>query len=224
MDKFFESTTVLGLHYLHNRNSWHARILWTCVIVIGFAFAGFFIYESVLEWDSKQTITTLESIATPLYNNVPFPTVTVCPHEDSKPDNWAFVEKFYDLINSEKVRDDFVNDILKKLFKKLVSLYSNNTNSLKWEQNQGNLQYESHYKELSEFVCKKKISQDDLKIAVVHNFGRGKVETDAFYTLAKNIQKDDSPDLCTNECCQEWLHANDFNASINAGYFIFNFK
>ena len=119
MEQYLESTTVHGFSYLHSRNSCAARILWTCVIVIGFAIAGNLIHESVLDWDSRQTITTLESIATPLYNNVPFPTVTVCPHEDSEPDNWAFVEKFFDSVEffegwgmSEKIRNDIVNPIL----------------------------------------------------------------------------------------------------------------
>ena len=68
---------------------------------------------SLNSWDQKQTITTLESIATPLHNNVPFPTVTVCPHEENESDNWAYLEKFLDSLNfdgkditSEKIRHD----------------------------------------------------------------------------------------------------------------------
>ena len=230
MEQYLEATTVHGFSYLHSRNSWATRILWTNVIVIGFAFAGYLIHESVLDWDSRQTITTLESIATPLYNNVPFPTVTVCPHEDDEPDNWAFVEKIFDSVEffeeadksektdkSEKVREEIVNPILEKLFEKLLSLYFKDKISFAWVQKEMNIKWKSEPNELSEFVCRKKINQDDMKKATIYHFSRHI----SFFSALYRIQKDDSPDICNNECCQEWLQAIDFNGTIISGYFMY---
>ena len=75
MEQYTEATTVHGFRYLHSKNSWVARVFWTCVIltVLGLVFIS--VRESIFQWESKQTITTLESIATPI-QNIQFPTVT----------------------------------------------------------------------------------------------------------------------------------------------------
>ena len=86
MEQFLEATTVHGFVYLNRRNSFCARLFWSCIILTGFSIAGYMIYNSLIDWNANQTITTLESIATPI-QKVQFPTVTVCPHEDSSPDN-----------------------------------------------------------------------------------------------------------------------------------------
>ena len=87
-----EATTIHGFYYLHRRNSCLARFFWAGIIVLGFSAAGYLIYNSMLDWEDNQTITTLESIANPI-QDVYFPTVTVCPHEKNVPDNWSFLEK-----------------------------------------------------------------------------------------------------------------------------------
>ena len=87
-----EATTIHGFYYLHRRNSFLARFFWAGIIVLGFSAAGYLIYNSMLDWEDNQTITTLESIANPI-QDVHFPTVTVCPHEKNVPDNWSFLEK-----------------------------------------------------------------------------------------------------------------------------------
>ena len=101
MNEFLEATTIHGFSYIHSRNSFFARIFWSAIIVTGFSIAGYMIHISLIDWEDNQTITTLESIATPI-QNAQFPTVTVCPHENSPPDNWSFLEKFLDAVDISK--------------------------------------------------------------------------------------------------------------------------
>ena len=93
MDQYLETTTVHGFSYVSGRNSKYTRIFWTVIIVTVFSLTSFLIIESIHDWEKHQTITTLKSIATPI-QEVQFPTITVCPHEDTPPDNWSFLEKF----------------------------------------------------------------------------------------------------------------------------------
>ena len=95
------------------------NVVFECPLA-GFTAAGFLIIESITDWENHQTITTLKSIATPI-QEVQFPTVTVCPHEDTPPDNWSFLEKLFNAFAfdgttslSEKVRSDIVNKIAAK--------------------------------------------------------------------------------------------------------------
>ena len=80
MENYLTATTVHGFSYVHERYSLCTRIFWLFNIIGGFAVASSFIYQSLMEWNNDPTITTLDSIAFPI-QNVQFPTVTVCPHE-----------------------------------------------------------------------------------------------------------------------------------------------
>ena len=127
MDEYLEATTVHGFSYINRRNSLCTRIFWTVIIVAGFSMAGFLIVESLNDWESNQTITTLDSIATPI-QEVQFPTVTVCPHEESPPDNWSFLEKFLNALAftgedaiTENLRSD-IEDILMQLLLKMIHI------------------------------------------------------------------------------------------------------
>ena len=101
MEEFLDATTVHGFIYVHRRNSFCARIFWSVIIIIGFSIAGYQIHSFFVDWNANETITTLDSIATPI-QNVQFPTVTVCPHEYASPDNWAFLEKFLNAVKISK--------------------------------------------------------------------------------------------------------------------------
>ena len=76
MEQFLDATTVHGFIYIHRRNSFCARIFWSTIIIVGFSIAGYQIHSFFVDWDTNQTITTLESIAAPI-QDVQFPTVTV---------------------------------------------------------------------------------------------------------------------------------------------------
>ena len=48
------------------------------------------------EWEDNPIVTTIKSAALPV-TALPFPTVTVCPHE-TETDNWALVEKISNFV------------------------------------------------------------------------------------------------------------------------------
>ena len=76
MEEYLEATTLHGFAYLQRRNSSCARLFWSITILAGFTLASYFLYGSLIDWEENQTITTLQSIATPI-QHVQFPTVTV---------------------------------------------------------------------------------------------------------------------------------------------------
>ena len=77
MEEYFETTTLHGFSYLQRKYSSCARIFWSITVIAGFSLAFFFLYGQFFDWSENQTLTTLESIATPI-QHVQFPTVTVC--------------------------------------------------------------------------------------------------------------------------------------------------
>ena len=77
MEEYLEVTTLHGLAYLQKGNASLTRIFWSIIVIVGFSLAFVFLYDQITDWENNQTITTLESIATPIHQ-VQFPTVTVC--------------------------------------------------------------------------------------------------------------------------------------------------
>ena len=53
--------------------------------------SGFFIKDAFINWEDNPVITTMDSIAAPI-KDIQRPTVTVCPDENTPPDNWAPIE------------------------------------------------------------------------------------------------------------------------------------
>jgi len=97
MEQYIEATTVHGFSYISKKNNLLIRVFWSAIIMIGFSVAITFIHDAFTDWNENQTITTIKSIATPI-TNTQFPTVTVCPNEDTLPDPWSFLEKVLDEI------------------------------------------------------------------------------------------------------------------------------
>ena len=166
MEQFLEATTVHGFYYLQRGNSILARLFWTAIIVVGFSFSGYMIYNSMLDWEENQTITTLDSIATPI-QEAHFPTVTVCPHEKNAPDNWSFLEKFLNALdfsteNSqfEKFRLEVVNEIVSNLLDKVERKFKETKNSSVWQQNDEshcNVEYQNVIVHTANFLCQNKL-------------------------------------------------------------------
>ena len=165
MEQYFETTTVHGFQYIHRRHSLSTRIFWVCVILGGFMIACVFLKDSVKDWKQEKTITTLESIATPI-QKVQFPTVTVCPHEQAQPDNWSFLEKFLNALtlsgpHSEKVRKDIVENILKELLSKLEDKYRLYPKSPFWEIIKGQyvdwtMNFPNALTQVADLICQEK--------------------------------------------------------------------
>ena len=143
MEQYLEATTVHGFSYLHRRNSAFDRILWIAIILTGFSLASYIIHDSVVDWEENQTITTLESITRPI-QEVQFPTVTVCPNEQSPPDNWAFLEKVLNGVAISKsnvnIWQDILQPIKRQLFDRMEDKYGSNPTSPMWTSNQDNWQ------------------------------------------------------------------------------------
>ena len=57
----------------------------------GFVACGCMVYRSINDWRENPVLTTLDTIVAPI-EDIQFPTVTVCPDESQKPDNWAPIE------------------------------------------------------------------------------------------------------------------------------------
>ena len=77
-EEYLDATSLHGFAYLQKSYSSCARLFWSFMVVAGFSLATYFLYGQLFDWEENQTITTLESIATPI-QKVQFPTVTVSP-------------------------------------------------------------------------------------------------------------------------------------------------
>ena len=77
-EEYLDATSLHGFAYLQKTYSTCARLFWSFMVVAGFSLASYFLYGQLFDWEENQTITTLESIATPI-QKVQFPTVTVSP-------------------------------------------------------------------------------------------------------------------------------------------------
>ena len=225
MEQFLESTTVHGFVYLNRRNSFCARIFWSCIILTGFSIAGYMIYNSLVDWDANQTITTLDSIATPI-QEVQFPTVTVCPHEHSPPDNWSFLEKILNMINvsDSNSRNDITNPILTKLLDNLEDKYRSNPENPLWTSSSDDpfeLNFNHNFLvEISKSVCNKNFSISDLRKAFVGGQNLNDVITNL---LRLDLSGEEFMNLkyCdSNKCCDNMIKQPFLQGIVSAGYFL----
>ena len=74
--EFLESSTIHGLVYISTSKTILAKVLWICIITLGFSTAGYLIYDSFYDWAESPTVTSVETFP---ISEVPFPEVTVCP-------------------------------------------------------------------------------------------------------------------------------------------------
>ena len=217
MEQFLESTTVHGFVYLNRRNTFCARIFWSCIILSGFSIAGYMIYNSLVDWYANQTITTLESIATPI-QKVQFPTVTVCPHEHSPPDNWSFLEKILNSIDlsDPNLRNEIINPLMTKLQKNLEKKYSENPANPVWLSNIDEVYETRVLIELSKSICLKKINYGEIRKSFVE---------ESYFSGAISKLLGEAIDnsgwtlyYCEDQCCENTSKLDFFIGIINAGY------
>ena len=196
----------------------------------GFGIAGVLIYESVVNWNEDQTVTTLQSIATPI-QETRFPTVTVCPHEDSPPDNWSYLEKILNAFAfSDQLRHE-MNNIFSELLERLMAKFRAYPKSKAWIHNFG-IDLSSLYGDLitdaANLVCKKDFSVKKLKAIIAENF----MKDLTFEELIKLFYGDGDNDEydyhslgyfkeCENKCCENIRSKNFFVSIINAGYYMY---
>ena len=233
MDQYLEASGIHGFSYLARRHPFCARLFWTLIVVTGFSMAGFLIIESLIDWESNQTITTLDSIATPI-QEVQFPTVTVCPHEESPPDNWSFLEKFLNALTftgddaiTEDIRSD-IEEIIIKLLLKMEDMFRKFPNSKVWIANgdMSNYSYQNVLTQVALLLCKKEINPSSLRKKIAEGFMKGRNLEFFIDNLDGNYDYIDyyydvSPYPCDNNCCQNYKEQPFLIGILNAGYLLF---
>jgi hypothetical protein len=236
MDQYLEASGIHGFSYLTRRHPFCARIFWSVIIVTGFSMAGFLIIESLNDWDSNQTITTLDSIATPI-QEVQFPTVTVCPHEESPPDNWSYLEKFLNALaftGDGAITGDLRSDIegiLIKLVLKMEEMFRKFPNSNVWiaNANQNTYAYGNVLTQAAKLMCNGEINPNSLRKKIAEGFMKGKSFNEFIDTLDGDYDYidyyyGDNPYPCDDNCCVDYKQNPEkifFIAIMNAGHFLF---
>ena len=202
------------------------------MIAIGLSFSGYLIYNSTLDWENNQAITTLESIATPI-QDVQFPTVTVCPHENTKPDNWSFLEKILNALNfnSNIVKQGIINPIISKILANVEKKFRDSPNSTMWRKNiqdeqNCDTEYGNVLVQAANYLCQKKFNVNDLRKNIIENYAIQYSYLDALNQLADFDRGLDCFDYyhCNTSCCENWQSREFFHGIINAGYFIYSQK
>ena len=76
VNEFFNSTSIHGFPYINDSQTRSTRIIWTIIVLAGFGFATYFLYETVDGFSEKYITTTIETRSIKDY---PFPAVTFYP-------------------------------------------------------------------------------------------------------------------------------------------------
>ena len=92
--EFLETSTIHGLAYISSAPSKVSKVFWLLVVVFGFSTAVYLINSSYNDWQASPIAT---SISTHPISELEFPTITVCPPEDS---NTALN---YDLVRAQNI-------------------------------------------------------------------------------------------------------------------------
>ena len=236
LEEYLDATTVHGFSYLRPGFSNKTKLFWSLVIATGFTLASVMIQKSLLDWNENQTITTIESIATPV-QEVQFPTVTVCQNQKNRPDNWSFLEKLLNILdfgeilwkghkdiapaNSEELRKDFASPILAKILEKLIGKYLKNDNLRLWSSQNvdGNI-FIGFAVQVAEYVCQKKLNFGTIKKAFIQGFSRNIPNRYLFMKQNLTFVTHDDFDIkkCETKCCNNLLfNTKILYAILNAG-------
>lgn len=90
--EYCENTTIYGLKYLGNPNRPRIEKLWWIISMIGsLVVCGYFMCDSYNKWKTAAFIISFNDTYTPI-EEIPFPSVTVCPEIKSKKKEFDFVK------------------------------------------------------------------------------------------------------------------------------------
>ena len=96
---YFTETTEHGFRYVIQGRNIFERLAWILVIVGGFGYSGYTVYNAYHFWESNPVETTIDAVGLPV-QELPFPAITVCDTkalEMPRKNRWMFVET---LLNS----------------------------------------------------------------------------------------------------------------------------
>ena len=88
---FLESSTIHGLSYISTTRR-YARLLWMCIVIMGFSGAGYMIQEAFQNWAANPETTNIKTLT---LSEITLPTMTVCPPKNT------FTDLNYDLKQAE---------------------------------------------------------------------------------------------------------------------------
>ena len=231
IEEYIQITTIHGIIYQSKDRSLCTRLFWGLTLIAAFIYAMTIINSSYLQWETDQTVTTLESIAAPI-SKVQFPTVTVCPNPRAASDNWAFLSK---LLEALPFKDNSVfvqkiqKDIGKKVQDNLIRSYFNSPNSKIWHKLHARffinpiMDGPSIDFMLAEAVCRKNVTIGDIKNYMLTNFGRDKTMNGIVADLlgvSDNYGDWRSylgDNFCPSKCCDKKIEDTFFRAIMAAG-------
>ena len=93
---FLDSSTIHGLAYISSTRKF-ARVIWVCIVIVGFIGAGMLIQISFQAWADSPVKTTIETLP---ITEISLPKVTVCPPKNT------FTNLNYDLMMLENMTLD----------------------------------------------------------------------------------------------------------------------
>ena len=112
LKQFLESSTIHGLHYISSTRS-IIRLTWILIIVGGFSFAAFLIYESFDNWSENPITTTIETLP---ISEITLPKVTVCPPKGTYTNlNYDFETLKKRKHFNETTRNELLRDAIAKI-------------------------------------------------------------------------------------------------------------
>ena len=112
LKQFLESSTIHGLHYISSTRS-IIRLTWILIIVGGFSFAAFLIYESFDNWSENPITTTIETLP---ITEITLPKVTVCPPKGTYTNlNYDFETLKKRKHFNETTRNELLRDAIAKI-------------------------------------------------------------------------------------------------------------
>ena len=97
------SSTIHGLNHIQN-SSRFVSIAWTGIVILGFSFSGYLIWQSVDNWNQNPVATT---ISTYPIEDVTFPMIYVCPPKHTYTNlNQDIIE-----MQNESLTDDQIEEL-----------------------------------------------------------------------------------------------------------------
>ena len=74
--KFCNSSTVHGTYFWWESRTIIGKFIWVCIVVLGIGSSALIINNSFVAWQTNPVITSVAQIP---IEQIPFPSVTICP-------------------------------------------------------------------------------------------------------------------------------------------------
>ena len=166
-ESFLESSSINGLNHISNTRR-HGRLFWILVVLTGFIFSGFLIYESFQSWKESPVKTTIETLP---ITELTFPKVTVCPPKNT------FTDLNYDLLLTKNMSLD--NDLRIELTDYALELLHDNLFD-RTMANLSKLHVENRYQNWYNDIEDMKLPYYNNKFSVYTNAPSGSIITQYF--------------------------------------------